>query len=157
ADLHDGPRAAARRAGGALPRHPRHPRERADALVLCDADHLPVLPGQRAEVPAAVQREPVHAPGHLVSGDPVLLRADWPLELAAPAGRRLGAAVPRVLLGVRSAARFVCGGGVNTTERTVRTETRDKSRHMVTRETQGPYGVVRSVAFRGHPLAGAGR
>src|SRR5262245_50961906 len=104
----------ARGPGGSFSRHPRHPRERPDALVLRDADHLPVFPGQRAEVPAAVQRQPVHPPRDFLPGDPVLLRPDRPLALAARARRRVDSALPRLLLGVRSPARFVCGGGVTT-------------------------------------------
>ena len=37
------PRADPRGADGALPRHPRHPGERPDALVLRDADHLSLV------------------------------------------------------------------------------------------------------------------
>ena len=56
----------------ALPRHPRHPVERADALVLRDADHLPLVPANVRGSEAAVRPEPVHPPGRLVPGDPVL-------------------------------------------------------------------------------------
>ena len=61
--------------------------EPADVLVLRDADHLPVhfedpdtgtwLAGDAAEP------EPVHAPGDLVPGDPVLRGPVRPLEVAA--------------------------------------------------------------------------
>ena len=37
-------------ADGPLPRHPRHPGEPADAVVLRDADHLSVVPAERADV-----------------------------------------------------------------------------------------------------------
>src|SRR5262249_57362113 len=52
------------------------------------------------------------APCDFLQGDPVLLRPDRPLALAARGRRRVDSALPRVLLGVRSSARFVCGGGV---------------------------------------------
>ena len=84
-----GARAAAADAGAradsvgpdrALPRHQGHSRERADALVFRDADHLSdVAADGPASHPglgeAAAQPEPVHAPGDLLSGDPVLSRA----------------------------------------------------------------------------------
>ena len=69
----DGAGADSRGADGALPRHPGHPEQPAHVLVLRDADHL--SDEGRAGVGAAVpQSESVHAPGHFVSGDPVLSR-----------------------------------------------------------------------------------
>ena len=60
-----------------------------------------------------LRHQPVHAPRRDVSGDPVLQPGSGrPLEVAAGARRRFGAAVSRRLLVVRPAARFVCGGGV---------------------------------------------
>ena len=62
--------------------------EPADALVLRDADHLSVVPAERPAVQAAVRSEPVHPPGGVVPGDPVLPRAGRALEVAAGARRR---------------------------------------------------------------------
>src|SRR5207244_7184418 len=126
-------RAHARRSDRALPRHSRHPGERADAVVLLDADHLSLVPGQRAAVQMAVQPEPVHAPRRVISGDPVLQRTAGPLEVAPRARRLFDRAVPRVLLVVRSAARLVRRGCLMrtqsylTTQRKLATETRRPS------------------------------
>src|SRR5207249_5834457 len=53
---------------------------------------------------------------------PLLPRTDRPLEMAARDGRGVDRAVPRRLLGVRSAARLVCGGCLtpSATQRTQR-------------------------------------
>ena len=58
--------------------------------------------------------ESVHAPRGVVSGDPVLSGPGRPREVAGRARRRVDRAVPGGLLVLRSAARFVRGGGVMT-------------------------------------------
>jgi ABC-type polysaccharide/polyol phosphate export permease len=82
-----------------------------DVLVLRDADHLPDV-GRARRRSVAAQPEPVHAPRHLVPGDPVLRGPLRALEVAAGAARGLGRAVPLRLLRLRSPARFVRGGRV---------------------------------------------
>ena len=66
--------------------------------------------------PPAIRRvsgsESLYAPGDLVSGDPVLPGRFRPLEVAAGARRRLGAAVPVRILSVRSPARLFRGRGL---------------------------------------------
>ena len=86
----------------------------------------------RPELPhGCFNAQPVHAPRGLVSGDPVLPDdAVRPLEVAARAGRRVGRAVPRRLLGVRSPARFVRGGSVTTAD-----ARRDRARRTSRRST----------------------
>ena len=91
-------------ADGALPRHPRHPDQRADAVVLHHADHLFLRSEGSAAVQVAVQPEPVHAPGHLVPGDPLLQRTVRALEVAARRSAPCRSACSRRLLAVRPAA-----------------------------------------------------
>src|SRR5207249_180125 len=82
-------------------------------LVLCDADHLPVLHVERVAVPDVVPVESLLSPRGVVSGDPVL----WPVRtrpFAAAARPAVDCHVPRRLLAVRSAARFFRGSGVMT-------------------------------------------
>ena len=82
ADLHRGPGADTLRADRALPRHPRHPVERPDAVVLLDAD--PVLDQGSAGLQQGRARyQPDDPRRGLVSGDPVLPGPDRPLEVAA--------------------------------------------------------------------------
>ena len=100
-------------ADGALPRHPRHPVERADVLVLRHADHLPVVPGRTSSGTSALFD--LNPFTHLaVSYQEILFFhgpvGHWKWLLAL--GGAVDAAVSRRLLAVRSAARFVRGGGV---------------------------------------------
>ncbi len=88
ADLHDRAGAGAGRPDGAFPRHPRHPHERADVVVLHDPDHLFLRSGGSAAVQVVVQPQPVHPPRDLVPGDPVLQRPVRPLEVADRARAR---------------------------------------------------------------------
>ena len=72
----------------AFSRHPRHPVESADALVLLDADHLL---DQRSARPrqAGARFQPDDAPDRVLSGDPLLRRPGRPLEVAAARSARL--------------------------------------------------------------------
>ena len=58
------------------------------------------------------EREPVHAPGDLVPGNPVLPGQLRALEVAPRPRRRLRGALPGRLLSLRPAAGHVCGGSV---------------------------------------------
>ena len=106
----------ARGARCALPRHPRHPVEPADALVLRDADHLPVV--HEPEVQSFRAFFNLNPFTHLaVSYQEVLFFNNgpvghWKWLLALGAGSVVP--VPRRFLALRSPARFVCGGGVTT-------------------------------------------
>src|SRR5690606_20285645 len=113
ARAHDGAGAPAVGSHRALPRHPGHPRQPADVLVLRAANHLLVEHAGAPEVQVLLRPEPVLAPRDFLPGDPVLSRERLrALEVAARARRRVDWRVLRRLLGVRPVARLVRRGGV---------------------------------------------
>ena len=114
ADLHAGLRADPVGADRALPRHPRHPGEPDDVLVLRHADHLSVLPMMRAA--RQMRFLNLNPFTHLaITYQEILFfpRAGRPLEVAAGARRDLDRVLPVRLLRVRPAAGYVRGGSVS--------------------------------------------
>src|SRR5262245_65958959 len=97
ADFHIGTCVRAICPDRALQRRSRPADQRADALVLRDADHLSLLHDERQSLFAAVSSEPILSPGRVVPGDSVFWSV-WTRAIA-PAPRRLvGRGVPLRLL-----------------------------------------------------------
>ena len=69
-----------------------------------------------SRLPVALQVQSVLSPGGVVPGSPLLSRAVRPSHVAAVSGGRVGALLLRRLLGVRSPARLLCGGGMTGTD-----------------------------------------
>src|SRR4030095_4127216 len=83
-------------------------------MVLQHANHLLLAPGERSTFQGAVRPQPVYAPGHFLSRDPVLQWTGRPLEMVAGPWCCLRRAVLGGLLVFRWAAGLIRGGRMTT-------------------------------------------